>query len=113
MPWAARLKAVPLTSDFSPNELAIRWRIKGEYATIRNMARRPNLQANEVMSREELSKLRDQLSHSGLEVLRHAYHTAYARCRMVNDIPPSARSIQELVQMWKQLWRRLGHGPKS
>jgi hypothetical protein len=39
--------------------------------------------------------------------VRHAYQTAYARCRMVNDRAPSARSMQELVQAWKMLrgWR--------
>jgi hypothetical protein len=57
------------------------------------------------MSRDDLKGLRDSLAHSGVEVVRHAYHTAYARCRMVNDRVPSARSIQELVQVWRQLWK--------
>ena len=85
------------------------------------MARRPDLSSNqaryngepgsgthseEVMSREELGNLRSSLSRISLSAARHAYHTAYARCRMVNDRAPSARSIQELVQVWKQLWKR-------
>jgi hypothetical protein len=40
-----------------------------------------------------------------VDAVRQAYHTAYARCHMVNDHVPSARSIQELVQVWKQLWK--------
>lgn len=69
------------------------------------MARRPDLRKLEVMSRQELEQMRESLAKSGLETLRFAYNTAYARCRMVNGHPPSARSIQELVQVWKQLWR--------
>lgn len=70
------------------------------------MARRPDLRKLEVMNREELQNMREGLSRSGAEALRYAYNTAYARCRMVNGHPPSARSIQELVQVWRQLWRR-------
>ena len=85
------------------------------------MARRPDFSSNharyhgepgcgatsdEIMSPEELEKLRSSLSRISLSAARHAYHTAYARCRMVNDRVPSARSIQELVQVWKQLWKR-------
>jgi len=80
------------------------------------VARRPDIrqrdvrekaqQNSEVMSTEELKQLRGSLSRISLSAARHAYHTAYARCRMVNDRVPSARSIQELVQVWKQLWKR-------
>ena len=80
------------------------------------MARRPDIglrdvsdegsRNSEVMSTEDLQQLRGSLSRISLNAARHAYHTAYARCRMVNDRVPSARSIQELVQVWKQLWKR-------
>jgi hypothetical protein len=80
------------------------------------VARRPDIRQrdvhgqaqpnSEVMSTEELKQLRGSLSRISLNAARHAYHTAYARCRMVNDRVPSARSIQELVQVWKQLWKR-------
>jgi hypothetical protein len=62
--------------------------------------------SNEIMSPDDLKQLRTSLSRISLNAARHAYHTAYARCRMVNDRVPSARSIQELVQVWKQLWKR-------
>lgn len=72
------------------------------------MARRPDLRLNhnpkdDVMSPDDLKQLRSRLAGLGLNAARQAYHTAYARCRMVNDRVPSARLIQELVQVWKQL----------
>lgn len=70
------------------------------------MARRPDFRNPEVMSPDEIKQLRTSLSRISLSAARHAYHTAYSRCRMVNDRVPSARSIQELVQVWKQLWKR-------
>ena len=57
------------------------------------------------MSAEDLKELRGSLARLSLDAVRHAYQTAYARCRMVNDRVPSARSMQELVQTWKQLWK--------
>lgn len=59
----------------------------------------------EILRAEDLLQLRQDLSRLNIDAVRHAYHTAYARCRMVNDRVPSARSIQELVQVWKQLWK--------
>ena len=69
------------------------------------MARRPQARNDEIMTRNDLKKLQNGLSHLSLDAVRHAYQTAYARCRMVNDRVPSARSMQELVQVWKQLWK--------
>ena len=70
------------------------------------VARRPDLRRPEedVLSPADLKEMRDGLSRLSIEAVRHAYQTAYARCRMVNDRVPSARSMQELVQTWKQLW---------
>ena len=74
------------------------------------MARRPVLQRTalnkeEVLTTDDLKQMREGLSRLSLEAVRHAYQTAYSRCRMVNDRVPSARSMQELVQAWKQLWQ--------
>ena len=69
------------------------------------MARRHDLPEHDVLNAAELKQMREGLSRLSLEAVRHAYQTAYARCRMVNDRVPSARSMQELVQAWKQLWR--------
>ena len=72
------------------------------------MARRPDLRNEDILSGEELQQMREGLSRLSVEAVRHAYQTAYARCRMVNDRVPSARSMQELVQAWKQLWQGRG-----
>ena len=69
------------------------------------MSRRHHLSENDFMTRNDLNQLRQSLAHLSIDAVRHAYQTAYARCRMVNDRIPSARSIQELVQAWKQLWK--------
>ena len=70
------------------------------------MARRPDRRIDEeIMSGADLKEMRHGLSRLSVDAVRHAYQTAYARCRMVNDRVPSARSIQELVQVWKQLWK--------
>lgn len=70
------------------------------------VARKPDLRnrGEDVLSSADLKQMREGLSRLSIEAVRHAYQTAYARCRMVNDRVPSARSIQELVQAWKQLW---------
>jgi hypothetical protein len=68
------------------------------------MASRPDLRKEDILSTDDLKQMREDLSRLSLEAVRHAYQTAYARCRMVNDRAPSARSMQELVQAWKQLW---------
>jgi len=70
------------------------------------VARKPDIRSREVdvLSPAHLKEMREGLSRLSIEAVRHAYQTAYARCRMVNDHVPSARSMQELVQTWKQLW---------
>lgn len=82
------------------------WRTKDESDTMFAMARKPDLRNREedVLSPADLKQMREGLSRLSMEAVRHAYQTAYARCRMVNDRVPSARSMQELVQAWKQLW---------
>jgi hypothetical protein len=69
------------------------------------MARRRNQPEDEIMTPRDVEDLRSSLSRLSIDAVRHAYNTAYARCRMVNDRVPSARSMQELVQVWKQLWK--------
>jgi hypothetical protein len=67
------------------------------------MARRPDFRIDEILSRDELIQIRDNLAQMGIDVVRQAYHTAHTRCRMVNDRIPSVRCIQKLVQTWKAL----------
>ena len=69
------------------------------------MARRPQARNDEIMTRNDLKEQQNGLARLSLDAVRHAYQTAYARCRMINDRVPSARSMQELIQVWKQLWK--------
>ena len=74
-----------------------------DYRTRRISDRQSEVGDVEMMSPADLEQMRDNLSRLSLSAVRQAYHTAHSRCRMVNDLAPSARSIQELVQVWKQL----------
>src|SRR5262249_34491814 len=87
-----------------------KWRTKSEHATLFVMRepdshRRRTLEPA-TMTQDELAELRTSLARLSVTAVRQAYHTAYSRCRMVNDHVPTARSIQELVQIWKDLWSR-------
>jgi len=56
------------------------------------MAHRPNLhgpQKEDILTTDDLKQMREGLSRLSLEAVRHAYQTAYSRCRMVNDRVPS------------------------
>ena len=93
-----------------PNKAASANKKRICYAGLR-MARRPefrphNTESESVMTTRELQNFRANLSRLGINAVRQAYHTAYARCRMVNDRVPAAQAIQELVQVWKELWAR-------
>jgi hypothetical protein len=74
------------------------------------MARRPDLaKREEILSREHLDELADNLSHLSMSAILDFYQRAYRDCRIVNSHTfPSARALQELVQAWKQLrkWRK-------
>lgn len=74
------------------------------------MARRPDVSKREEMfSREDLKELGDNLAHLSERAVLDFYQRAYGACRIINSSTfPSIRSIQELVQAWKQLrkWRR-------
>jgi hypothetical protein len=37
--------------------------------------------------------------------VRDAYREAWERCKMNSDSVPRAPAIQELVTVWKQLWK--------
>jgi len=75
------------------------------------MARRPDRGRREdMMSRDDIKALSDNLAHLSMQAVLDLYQRAYRSCRIINSSTfPTARSIQELVQAWKQLrkWRRL------
>lgn len=73
------------------------------------MARRPDLGKEKFFSREELEEIGRNLALMSEHAVREFYQRAYRDCRIINSHTfPSARSVQELVQAWKQLrkWRR-------
>jgi hypothetical protein len=68
------------------------------------MARRPQLGHEQFFSREDLDELGRNLALMSETAVRDFYQRAYRECRMINGRTfPSARSIQSLVQAWKQL----------
>jgi hypothetical protein len=71
------------------------------------MARRPDKREGEILSEENLKKLRYNLAHLSQPAVRDFYEKAYQDCRLIYNRIPSPRQIQTLVQVWKQL--RKGH----
>jgi hypothetical protein len=74
------------------------------------MARRPDFAKEEkIWSREDLKEITRNLAVLGEHGVREFYQRAYRECAIINSHTfPPARSVQELVQAWKQLrkWRR-------
>ena len=71
------------------------------------MARRPDREKVDMLSEKELTELRHNLAHLSLTAVRDFYDQAYRDCRLIYSRLPSARQMQTLVQVWKQLrkWR--------
>jgi hypothetical protein len=68
------------------------------------MARRPDFPAS-VMTREELNRLKRPVSMLSPHTVRHNYRKLLERCRSLQDTLPTPRMMQELVTLWKVLWR--------
>lgn len=71
------------------------------------MARRPDLEKERILTREDLKNLRHSLAHLSLHGVQDFYRRAWEECRLTSREFPSAHVIQQLVQAWKQLrkWR--------
>jgi len=69
------------------------------------MGRRP--ESDIPLTRDELTELQKQFGTMTESALQTFYHAAHRRCQFVYK-PPTARSIQELVAIWKYLrhWKR-------
>ena len=73
------------------------------------MPRRWEFGKEEFFSRKDLDELGRNLALMSETAVRDFYQRAYRECRIINGRTfPSARSVQSLVQAWKQLrkWRR-------
>ena len=60
-----------------------------------------------MISRRDLSELQSRLSMLGTSALQGFYRSVHFVCRTGPGHFPSAKAIQELVAVWKQLrnWR--------
>jgi hypothetical protein len=56
-----------------------------------------------VLSREERYQLQRRLAIMSITGLQDFYRAACYRCRLENAGLPPARSMQELIQAWKNL----------
>jgi hypothetical protein len=68
------------------------------------MAQRLDRGEEEILSDEELKQLRHNLAHLSEPGVRDFYERAYQDCRIIYGRLPSARKMQTLIQVWKQLW---------
>jgi hypothetical protein len=71
------------------------------------MARRHDRDHPDVLSKKDLNEVRYNLAHLSVGAVREFYERAYRDCRLIYIRVPSARQMQTLVQVWKQLrkWR--------
>jgi hypothetical protein len=70
------------------------------------MARRPKA-PEEILTEKELKALRERLTMMRGTAVQDFYRGAHLACRLGPGHFPTPRSIQELVQAWKQMrkWR--------
>jgi hypothetical protein len=70
------------------------------------MAHRPNPEEfDRPMSPEQLIERRQQLSKLSPHHVADAYRQAYEKCRMDGERVPRASAVQDLVTIWKLLWK--------
>jgi hypothetical protein len=70
------------------------------------MARRPR-PPEEILTRKDLAELQQRLSMMSITAVQDFYQYTHSACHIFPGHFPSARTIQELVQAWKQMrkWR--------
>jgi hypothetical protein len=68
------------------------------------MARRPEFPAS-AMTREQLKDLKRSLSMLSPHTVRDNYQKLLEKCRLHEGAPPTPRVMQELVTLWRLLWR--------
>jgi hypothetical protein len=71
------------------------------------MPRRPNFPKDEPLTENELKELQRRLSLLSVSHVEDFYRESHRECCLNDRTFPTARSIQQLVQAWKQLrkWR--------
>ena len=69
------------------------------------MARRPDREKADMLSKEDLKELRHNLAHLSVEAVRDLYERTYRDCRLIYHRLPTPKQMQVLIQAWKQLWK--------
>ncbi len=70
------------------------------------MAHRPNPEEfDRPLTPEQLAEHRRQFSKLSPGHIADAYRQAYEKCRMDGDRVPHASAVQDLVTLWKLLWK--------
>jgi hypothetical protein len=71
------------------------------------MPRWPNFPSDEVLTENDLKELQQRLSLLSTSHVEDFYRESHRECCLNDKTFPAARSIQQLVQAWKQLgkWR--------
>jgi hypothetical protein len=71
------------------------------------MAYRPGRDKQEILSKDELKQIQHKLALLNQPAVEEGYEKAWQDCRLIYHRLPSARSMQILVTVWKQLrrWR--------
>jgi len=69
------------------------------------MAHRPTSEElDRPFSKQEVAELRQRLYKLAPSKVIDEYHQVYEKCRIDGDRLPMAKSMQQLVVMWKTLW---------
>jgi hypothetical protein len=70
------------------------------------MAHRPNPEEfDRPLTPQQIAERRQQLAKLSPAHVADAYRQAYEKCRMDSDRVPRASAVQDLVTIWKLLWR--------
>jgi len=57
------------------------------------------------LTEKELEALQQNLARLSEPGVRQVYRQAWEECRMKGERLPPAKSVQQLVSAWKQLWK--------
>jgi hypothetical protein len=69
------------------------------------MAHRPTSEElDRPFMKQEVAELRQRLARLAPSTVIDEYRQVYEKCRIDGDRLPMAKSIQQLVVMWKVLW---------
>ena len=70
------------------------------------VARRPDFTPpDRPLSTDELKRYAYGLAKLSPHHVQIEYQRVYMECRMFGTALPPARAVQQLVQIWKQLWK--------